>query len=250
MVESSLRISRAWRPEHAAQTRRILAIPEPVVRQQPGVYQRAFKRVFDIVVAVIALVVLFPVMALIALAIKLDSPGPVLHVQKRLGKDGQVFDFYKFRSMRAEIDHTQSHRQFAAAFIRGQLPVEGDDDDVDRIFKPPTDNQNITRVGRFLRRSSLDELPQLLNVLRGDMSIVGPRPNMWYELEFYKEWHKRRLDVLPGLTGLPQIRGRSRLRFDEIVELDIQYIENLSFWLDLEIILQTLPAMITANGAG
>jgi len=225
-------------------------VPGPAVRPRPGLYQRYFKRVFDLIFASIALILLFPLMVIIAIAIKLDSPGPVLHVQKRLGKDGKVFDFYKFRSMRADVDHTQSHREFAAAFIQGRISPPGSDDDEDRIYKPPSDDKNITRVGRFLRRSSLDELPQLINVIKGDMSIVGPRPNMWYELEYYKTWHKRRLEVLPGLTGLPQVRGRSRLRFDEIVELDIQYIENLSFWLDIELILQTIPMILTGNGAG
>ncbi len=229
--------------------RRVLAVPEPVDKPRPGLYQRYFKRIFDVVVATIALVVLFPLMVLIAIAIKLDSPGPVLHVQKRLGKDGKVFDFYKFRSMRADVDHTENHRQFARDFILGRISPP-DDEDEDRIYKPPSDDAHITRVGRFLRRTSLDELPQLINVIKGDMSLVGPRPNMWYELEYYKSWHKRRLEVLPGLTGLPQVRGRSRLRFDEIVELDIQYIENMSFWLDLEIILQTIPSILSGNGAG
>ncbi len=229
---------------------RVWVMPAPVVQPRPGLYQRYFKRVFDVVFATIALIILFPLMVAIAIAIKLDSPGPVLHVQKRLGKGGKVFNFYKFRSMRADIDHTQSHRQFARDFIQGKIAPPAADDDEDRIYKPPSDDANITRVGRFLRRTSLDELPQLINVIKGDMSLVGPRPNMWYELEYYKTWHKRRLEVLPGLTGLPQVRGRSRLRFDEIVELDIQYIENLSFWLDIEIILQTIPMILTGNGAG
>ncbi len=248
-MESGMRLATPVHTRPIARTYHVWMVPEPVVRRKPGLYQRYFKRVFDLVFATVALILLFPLMVAIAIAIKLDSPGPVLHVQKRLGKDGKVFNFYKFRSMRADVDHTQSHREFAKAFIQGYLaPPNGEDED--RIYKPPSDDQNITRVGRFLRRSSLDELPQLINVIKGDMSIVGPRPNMWYELEYYKEWHKRRLEVLPGLTGLPQVRGRSRLRFDEIVELDIQYIENLSFWLDIELILQTIPMILTGNGAG
>ncbi len=248
-MEMGMRWLTSAQTREVTHTRRVLAIPEPVEKPRPGLYQQYFKRIFDVVVATIALIVLFPLMVLIAIAIKLDSPGPILHVQKRLGKDGKVFDFYKFRSMRADVDHTEHHRQFARDFILGRISPP-DDDDEDRIYKPPADDAHITRVGRFLRRTSLDELPQLINVIKGDMSLVGPRPNMWYELEYYKSWHKRRLEVLPGLTGLPQVRGRSRLRFDEIVELDIQYIENMSFWLDLEIILQTIPSILSGNGAG
>lgn len=248
-MESGMRLAPPLQAQSFSQ-HRVWVAPEPLLRPKPSLYQRYFKRIFDLVFATIALIVLFPLLVAIAIAIKLDSPGPVLHVQKRLGKDGKIFKFYKFRSMRADVDHTRNHREFARDFIQGKIAPPDDMDDEDRIYKPPMDDLNITRVGRFLRRTSLDELPQLINVIKGDMSLVGPRPNMWYELEYYKTWHKRRLEVLPGLTGLPQVRGRSRLRFDEIVELDIQYIENLSFWLDIEIILQTIPMILTGNGAG
>ncbi len=221
----------------------------PSLRSQPGLYSRHMKRVLDIVLAVAAIIILSPFLLFIALAIKLDSPGPVLYVQRRLGRDGKVFSFYKFRSMYNDQDHTAEHRKFAQEFINGRYPAT-DNGHGRLIFKPPGDRNSITRVGQFLRKASLDELPQLINVIKGEMSLVGPRPNMDYELEFYKEWHKRRLAALPGLTGLSQVRGRSRLRFDEIAELDIQYIENASFWLDMEIILRTIPALLSGDGAG
>jgi len=221
----------------------------PSLESRPSIYYRYIKRGVDIVLSLLALILLSPLLLLIALAIKLDSPGPVLYVQKRLGLNGKTFSFYKFRSMYNDKDHTAIHRKFAHDFINGFYPAT-DNGHGGLIFKPPGEQNSITRVGRLLRKASLDELPQLINVIKGEMSLVGPRPNMDYELEYYKDWHKQRLSVLPGLTGLSQVRGRSRLRFDEIVELDIQYIENVSFWLDMEIILRTIPALLTGDGAG
>jgi len=206
-------------------------------------YERT-KRIFDLSVATILLILLSPLMALIALAIKLDSPGPVLFIQKRVGRGGRLFDFYKFRSMSHGGNHDEAHRAFSKQYING---VE--DETQIKVFKPQN-GHGVTRIGRILRKTSLDELPQLVNVIKGDMSLVGPRPSVWYELEEYADWHYRRLDVLPGITGLAQINGRSSIRFKEIVRIDIQYIENRSFWLDLKILLKTIPVVLSGKAAG
>ncbi|MCD6291322.1 MAG: sugar transferase [Anaerolineae bacterium] len=214
----------------------------------PGRGYEIAKRVLDVVLATILLVVLSPLFLIIAVAIKLDSPGPVIHVQRRLGKHGRVFRFYKFRSMTADVDHTLAHREFVRAYINGD--GANGTGNAQRIYKPAVNSQCITRVGRVLRRTSLDELPQLVNVLKGDMSLVGPRATLDYELEQYNDWHRRRLEVLPGITGLAQINGRSRLTFNEIVALDIKYIENRSLALDLWILLRTIPVVLSGRDAG
>ncbi|MBC7242134.1 MAG: sugar transferase [Anaerolineae bacterium] len=205
------------------------------------------KRLLDVLVAGIALILFAPLMLVIAVAIKLDSPGPAIFVQQRVGRHGRIFNFYKFRSMRVDPDNDRAHRRFAEAYING----ESLEDLIQRdapIYKPNNGN-NVTRVGKFLRATSLDELPQLFNVLKGDMSLVGPRPSIYYEVDLYKEWHRRRLDVLPGITGYAQINGRSSLRFDEIVRLDIEYIEKRSFWLDISILLRTIPVVLSTRSA-
>lgn len=203
----------------------------------------AFKRLFDALMAIAFLVLLSPLMLMIAIAIKLDSRGPAIYVQKRVGKDGRVFPFYKFRSM-TNGDHTQAHREFAKQFINGQLS------NLSGLQKPPSTLRAVTRVGRILRKTSLDELPQLLCILKGDMSFVGPRPVMAYEAEEFKDWHWRRVDALPGLTGLAQINGRSRISFDDIVRLDILYIEKRSLRLDLAILFRTFPQVLAGKDAG
>ena len=195
----------------------------------------AFKRISDIVFSLIGLILFFPLMLLIALAIKLDSPGPVLFKQIRVGKGGQKFVFYKFRSMHQGAEEEQPKLT-----------------DLDEVVGPTFKIRNdprCTRVGRILRRTSLDELPQLYNVLRGEMSLVGPRPALPSEVEQYKEWHRRRLEISPGITGLWQVSGRSELTFDEMCLLDIYYLENWSPLLDLKIALKTIPAVITGTGA-
>jgi lipopolysaccharide/colanic/teichoic acid biosynthesis glycosyltransferase len=190
-------------------------------------------------------------MLMIAIAIKLDSPGPVFHVQRRGGLNGKMFDFYKFRSMTNGHDHTQEHRKFAEAYINGTLPaVVQQTDNGQAIFKPASNHHTITRVGRILRRTSLDELPQLLNVIKGDMSLVGPRPSIDYEVAMYTDRHRQRLAVLPGLTGWAQIHGRSRLTFEQIVSYDLEYIANRSLGLDLRILFATVPVVLQAEHAG
>jgi exopolysaccharide biosynthesis polyprenyl glycosylphosphotransferase len=195
----------------------------------------ALKRASDILLSSAGLILLAPLMLLIAVAIKLDSPGPVLFKQVRVGKGGREFVFYKFRSMRQGAEE--------------ERPLLADRDEaVGPIFKIRHDPR-CTRVGRFLRRTSLDELPQLYNVLRGEMSLVGPRPALPSEVEQYQEWHRRRLEISPGITGLWQVSGRSQLTFDEMCLLDIYYLENWSLLLDLKIMLRTIPAIIVGTGA-
>lgn len=193
------------------------------------------KRALDIVVASIGLIVASPFLLLFAIAIKLDSPGPILVCQTRIGRSGQSFKFYKFRSMRDRADQE-------LATLLDQNEADGP------IFKMRNDPRR-TKVGRWLRRFSLDELPQLFNVLRGNMSLIGPRPPFPHEVEGYSEWHRRRLEVLPGITGLWQVSGRSDLPFDEMALLDIWYIENWSIGLDFKILLRTVPAMVFGYGA-
>lgn len=208
------------------------------------------KRCLDILVSVLALIVLAPLMAAISLAIKLDSPGPVFNIQNRTGQGGRTFRFYKFRSMTNGVDHTQEHRKFAQAYINGQAVSALRDESGRVIYKPLSNGHTVTRVGRWLRHTSLDELPQLLNVLKGDMSLVGPRPTMDYETALYTERHRQRLAAVPGLTGWAQIHGRSGLCFDEIVTFDIEYIERRSFGLDLRVLLATIPVVLKAEHAG
>jgi exopolysaccharide biosynthesis polyprenyl glycosylphosphotransferase len=201
---------------------------------------RIVKRTSDLLIAAAALTVLAPLWLLIALLIKLDSRGPIFYKQERVGMDGRIFLFYKFRSMHVGADDA-THREYQRAYISGRADSNLGDDKRP-VFKLRSDAR-ITRVGKLLRKTSLDELPQLFNVLRGDMSVVGPRPPIPYEVENYQVWHRKRLDMKPGITGLWQVSGRNRLPFDEMVRMDLYYIENWSLLLDIKIILQTLPVM-------
>jgi exopolysaccharide biosynthesis polyprenyl glycosylphosphotransferase len=207
-------------------------------------WERFAKRAIDVLGALTVLTLGAPLLAVIAIAVKLSSRGPVFFRQVRLGRDGKPFHFYKFRSMHHKNDDTV-HRRFAANFINGG---EVDEEGEEQVFKMVRDPR-VTPIGQFLRRSSLDELPQFWNVLRGEMSLVGPRPPIAYELEHYQEWHKDRLKVTPGLTGLWQVSGRSTVGFDEMVMLDLHYISRWSLKLDLKIIARTLPVMIKGEGA-
>jgi lipopolysaccharide/colanic/teichoic acid biosynthesis glycosyltransferase len=174
-------------------------------------------------------------MAMIALMIKMDSPGPVLFRQERVGKDGHRFTLYKFRSMAEGAEHQQEA-------LRALNEADGP------LFKIK-DDPRTTRLGKWLRKLSLDELPQFYNVLLGEMSLIGPRPPLPTEVAQYKEWHKRRLEISPGLTGLWQVSGRSELTFDEMAMLDIYYIENWSLGLDTKILWQTIPRVLFGSGA-
>ncbi len=205
------------------------------------------KRAMDIAGSALALLLLSPLFALIALAIKLTSKGPVLFGQERLGEYGKKFMVLKFRSMRTDCD-SRIHQEYVSRFIAGQVSSSGPKDDkpVFKIQKDP----RITPVGRILRKTSLDELPQFWNVLVGEMSLVGPRPPVEYEYKVYDIWHRRRvMEIKPGITGLWQVEGRSRTRFDDMVRLDLKYARIWSIWLDLKILLRTPGAVFSGDGA-
>lgn len=205
------------------------------------------KRCIDILGSAAALFFFSPVFAAVAIAVKLSSKGPALFKQERLGQHGKSFTVLKFRSMRTDCD-AKIHQQYVEQFIAGQ--VSGNSESKEKpVFKIQKDPR-VTAVGRFIRKTSLDELPQFWNVLRGDMSLVGPRPSLAYEFRAYELWHRRRvLEIKPGITGLWQVEGRSRTRFDEMVRLDLKYARVWSIWLDLKILAQTPVAVIQGTGA-
>jgi len=209
---------------------------------------RALKRGMDIFGSLVLLFLLSPVFFVIAAAVKLTSRGPILFRQQRIGEHGTAFTFLKFRSMYVDNDASQ-HKEYVRQLIAGQAAKQPTNGAGEGIFKL-TNDPRITPVGNFLRRSSLDELPQFVNVLRGDMSLVGPRPPVPYEVEAYATWHRRRLlEAKPGITGLWQVEGRSRVGFDDMVRLDLRYARHSSPWLDLKILVQTPRAVIAGNGA-
>jgi lipopolysaccharide/colanic/teichoic acid biosynthesis glycosyltransferase len=206
------------------------------------------KRVIDVLGSITALLVFLPLMVVIALAVKLTSKGPVLFRQVRLGQYGSKFTFLKFRSMYVNSDH-RLHEEYIDRFIKGLRDAELTDGNAQTLYKL-TGDPRITAIGRFLRKTSLDELPQFLNVIRGEMSLVGPRPPVPYEVERYDLWHRQRLlTVKPGITGLWQVEGRSRVKFDDMVRLDIRYARSWSIWLDIKILMQTPRAVILGSGA-
>jgi len=207
--------------------------------------ERFVKRASDLLISAIALLVSSPLIAVIAIATKLDSRGPVFFRQERVGMDGRIFLCYKFRTMIADADDS-IHREAYLKNIEGAAAANAGNDE-EPVFGKVKNDPRITRVGRFLRRTSLDELPQFWNVLIGDMSVVGARPPIPYEVENYEARHRRRLDMKPGITGLWQVSGRNRLTFEEMVRIDLYYIENWSVWLDLKIMFMTLPAVFRGN---
>lgn len=217
-----------------------VASEEPTPR--PVVTSRA-KRLVDVLGAAVGMVLLSPLFLLIAIAVRLDSRGPVFFRQERAGLFGRPFMMLKFRTMRAGTTEHR-HREYVEGLLNGDEPPA----DGVGIYKLIADDR-VTRVGQLLRRSSLDELPQLLNVLRGEMSLVGPRPAISYEVQLYDDWQRQRLDARPGLTGLWQVSGRNRLTYQRMCELDIQYIKEWSFLGDLRILLKTVPVVLTNSGA-
>ena len=206
---------------------------------------RKIKRVVDIVASGAALICLFPFFLLVATCIKLSSKGPVIFKQTRIGQNGKPFDFYKFRSMHLHTSDT-NHKDYVQDFIKGNTCSEVSEIKVFKI----KDDPRIFPFGRFIRKTSIDEFPQFFNVLKGDMSLVGPRPCLPYEWECYDEWHKNRLNTLPGCTGLWQVLGRSSVTFEEMVVLDLYYINNLNSFLllDMKILLQTIPVIFFGKG--
>jgi exopolysaccharide biosynthesis polyprenyl glycosylphosphotransferase len=208
--------------------------------------QGRFKRAFDLVAASLMLLVVSPVMLIIALLVKKSSSGPILFAQERLGRDGRPFRFYKFRSMEHNSDDA-IHRQFVAMFIGGDEDGCAEENAGEPLFKMKRDPR-VTPFGAFLRRTSLDELPQLFNIIMGEMSLVGPRPPIAYEIENYQPWHMERLKAVPGLTGLWQVSGRSSVSFEEMVRLDVRYINTWSPWEDFKILLKTIPVVMQGTG--
>lgn len=194
-----------------------------------------FKRIFDIIFSIIGLILLSPLLLAVSIIIKIDSPGPILFKQNRVGDGGKIFMMYKFRSMctdaEIQLDNLKKQNQ--------------KDGPVFKIFNDP----RVTRFGRIIRRTSIDELPQLMNILKGDMSFVGPRPPIPYEVSQYNDYQLQRISVKPGLTCYWQISGRSNLSFDDWIELDIKYIHERGFWTDIKILLRTIPAVLRREGA-
>ncbi len=220
--------------------------PEHAAEQEAKRLHRLVKRAMDIAGSLLALAVLSPLMLAIAALVRATSKGPAIFRQKRIGQYGREFVFLKFRSMYNECGE-RIHQEYVTSFIAGDTSRR--QDSPQPAYKL-TNDPRVTPVGRFLRRTSLDELPQFLNVLSGDMSLVGPRPPVPYEFRAYDLWHRRRLlSVKPGITGLWQVHGRSKVTFDEMVRLDLRYAETWSPWLDLKILLKTPKAVLSGTGA-
>jgi lipopolysaccharide/colanic/teichoic acid biosynthesis glycosyltransferase len=222
--------------------------PDLSSRSNARRFLSSLKRMMDIVGSALALILSSPLVLIIALAIKASSKGPVLFRQQRIGQFGERFTFLKFRSMHIDND-PGVHKEYVTKLIAGQAERKPSNGNGNGVYKLTNDNR-VTRVGAILRRTSLDELPQLLNVLKGDMSLVGPRPAIPYEVAAYQTWHRRRvLEVKPGITGLWQVNGRSRVKFDDMVRLDLQYARNWSPWMDIKILMRTPGAVVLGEGA-
>jgi lipopolysaccharide/colanic/teichoic acid biosynthesis glycosyltransferase len=237
-----------WNHELPRQPKNPALYPDISKREEGRRLLSSIKRVIDIVGSVAALIVFSPLFLLIAIAIKLTSKGPVFFHQERVGQFGKPFVLLKFRSMSPNND-AKVHQEWFSKFVSGRGERQSTGSDDTGVFKLVNDPR-VTRMGRLLRRSSLDELPQFINVLKGDMSLVGPRPPIPYEVHAYLLWHRGRvLEAKPGITGLWQVNGRSRVTFDEMVRLDIRYARTWSIWLDIKILLKTPRAVLLGDGA-
>jgi lipopolysaccharide/colanic/teichoic acid biosynthesis glycosyltransferase len=223
---------RPWRPANASATKNGQRLGD------------ALWRALELALSVVLLILLSPVLIVIAVAIRLDSPGPVLFRQRRVGRKFEPFIVNKFRTMHNGVGH-DAHRAFVLGIIAGQKP---EPHEKGPRFKLARDDR-VTRAGRLLRRSSLDELPQLWNVVRGEMSLVGPRPSIPYEVEHYPPHWSARFAVKPGLTGLWQVSGRSELSFEQMAALDTEYVRRRSLWLNLSILVRTVPVVLSTRGA-
>ena len=233
---------------NGARNRNDLPLPDLSRQTSEKRTDNSLKRAMDIVGSMLALMAAFPVFLVIAAAIKLTSKGPVFFRQQRIGQHGKPFVFLKFRSMYVGND-PQVHKEYIKKLIAGKAERNACNGNGEGVFKLTRDSR-ITPVGAFLRRTSLDELPQFINVLKGQMSLVGPRPPIPYEVEAYDLWHRRRLvEAKPGITGLWQVRGRSRVKFDEMVRLDLEYARTWSIWMDIKILLRTPLAVLLGEGA-
>jgi exopolysaccharide biosynthesis polyprenyl glycosylphosphotransferase len=211
-------------------------------------FSRFLKRMIDVVGSLIGLILSSPLLLITAIAVTTTSPGPVIFRQTRVGEKGKRFLFYKFRSMYWNSDD-RIHRQYVTDLIQGNHEKINQGNGDKPLFKM-NDDPRITRVGKILRKLSIDELPQLFNVLKGEMSLVGPRPPIPYEVEKYEPWHLRRiLEVKPGITGLWQVDGRSRTTFDDMVRMDLRYVQNWSLQFDVEILMKTVKTVVCSKGA-
>lgn len=208
---------------------------------------RILKRALDVTGALIGILLTSPLWAIVMLLIKRESSGPALYKQERVGMDGRLFQMYKFRSMRTDVDDSIHREVMKATIADPHAANQGSSDQP--IFGKVVNDPRLTRIGAWIRRYSIDELPNLLNVLLGDMSLVGPRPPIPYEVELYQEWHRARFHIKPGITGLWQVSGRNRLNFEQMVQLDLYYIENWSLWLELKILLKTIPVVLRGDNA-
>jgi lipopolysaccharide/colanic/teichoic acid biosynthesis glycosyltransferase len=205
------------------------------------------KRSFDVLCASIILIFAMPIIALAALAVLIDDGRPIFFRQQRIGAQGRRFEMLKLRTMKTAAADSV-HRQYVEKWIsNGHSAAAAANDDGGKVFKLANDSR-VTRVGRILRKFSLDELPQIINVVRGDMSLIGPRPALPYEVEHYQDWHRRRLEGLPGITGLWQVSGRNQISFDEMVKLDVQYLEDWSLTTDIGILFRTIPVLLRGEG--
>lgn len=209
-------------------------------KENQSVFLIVCKRVFDVVFSFTGLLILLPLFSIFAIIIKVTSKGPIIYSQFRIGKNGKPFKFYKFRSMKVNSDKDANRNEKVVDFIKGNDEINGNTKIVNTA--------NITSFGKFIRRTSLDELPQLFNVLIGDMSIVGPRPCIKKEWDAYEEWQKKRLSVMPGCTGIWQVCGRSKVNFEETVLMDLYYNHNVSLWMDVKIIMRTVPVILFGKG--
>lgn len=222
--------------------------PDLSSRDHTRQLRSGIKRMMDILGSLLALIICTPLFLIIASAIKASSEGPVFFRQQRVGQHGKRFTFLKFRSMHIGNDPSV-HQEYVTKLIAGHAEPNPSNGNGEGVYKL-TNDERVTRVGAFLRRASLDELPQFLNVLKGDMSLVGPRPALPYEVAAYQTWHRRRLlEVKPGITGLWQVNGRNRVKFDEMVRLDLRYAKSCSPWLDIRILMRTPRAVLMGEGA-
>ena len=216
----------------------------PATRQS----YRVMKRAMDLGIAISSLIIAGPLMLVIAILVRATSRGPAIFKQRRVGLSGDLFMCYKFRTMVQDAD-IRVHKDYVKAYATGQVArTHTAMERGEAPYKLANDNR-VTPFGGFLRRRSLDELPQLLNVLKGDMSMVGPRPDVPYSVELYKDWHRIRLQIKPGITGLWQVKGRSRVPFEEMMQLDVEYVLNQSIWNDTKILALTVPAVLRTRGA-
>ena len=225
-------------------------IPVIMLDHYEGISLTTFlKRPFDIAASTIALLLFSPLFFLVAIGIKVSSKGPVIFKQQRIGMNGKPFDFYKFRSMHSNHKNLK-HKDFVKNFIASDKNKQFNnitEKDNLRVYKIK-DDKRIFPFGKFIRKTSIDEFPQFFNVLKGDMSLVGPRPCLPYEWECYEDWHKKRLNILPGCTGIWQAMGRSTVTFEEMILLDLYYVSNVSLLLDLKIIIKTIPVILFGRG--